>query len=173
MRGAVSDVLDKGKATIVNIAVKSEFFTATYAIFLPGMGNWGGPPGPCRQRTSLDRTARSGARRHATTHQSAALYRLTGDLHPIHIDPEVARANGFDRPILHGLCTLGIAARMLAEACGGHPGDLRQVERAAECAGAARRYDRSIRCDGRRQSRVRRQRQWERRPQGRPAVFAM
>jgi acyl dehydratase len=58
----------------------------------------------------------------------AALYRLTGDLHPIHIDTEVAKANNFDRPILHGLCTLGIAARMVADAIESHPCDLRTIK---------------------------------------------
>ena len=63
-----------------------------------------------------------------TSPDQAALYRLTGDRHPIHIDTEVARANGFDRPILHGLCTLGIVAREIAAAAGAHPADLVHLE---------------------------------------------
>ena len=39
------------------------------------------------------------------------MYRLSGDVNPIHSRPDVARAAGFDRPILHGLCTYGVAAR--------------------------------------------------------------
>jgi acyl dehydratase len=127
-RGKVQAVWDKGKATILDVAVTSDIFDAVYTIFLPGIGNWGGPPGPppavAPPMPVLRRTEASSV----TSPNQAALYRLTGDRHPIHIDPEVARANGFERPILHGLCTLGIVSRMLAEANGRHPCDLRGLK---------------------------------------------
>ena len=51
-----------------------------------------------------------------TSTQAALMYRLNGDFNPLHADPEVARAAGFERPILHGMCTYGIAARAITQA---------------------------------------------------------
>lgn len=60
-----------------------------------------------------------------TRPDAALLYRLNGDRNPIHILPQAAREAGFERPILHGLCTYGMAARaVLRLACGGVPARL-------------------------------------------------
>ncbi len=126
MRGRVATVLDKGKAALVRIEVTSPAFTAEYDIFLPGMGGWGGdrgPSTPVAEEVDLDNSTAF-----RTDRDLAVLYRLTGDRHPVHIDPELARVNGFERPILHGLCTLGITARIVAEQVGAHPSDLTELE---------------------------------------------
>ena len=123
--GRVSAVWDKGKATVVEVEVRSDPFVATYTIFVPGVGGWGGERGPAGAKApepgptwSVERETRADA---------AALYRLTGDRHPVHIDPVVAAAGGFERPILHGLATLGMAALEVAAARGDHPAELRSL----------------------------------------------
>jgi acyl dehydratase len=59
----------------------------------------------------------------------ALLYRLSGDLNPLHVDPSVARAAGFNRPLLQGLCTLGIASRaVLGAVMGNDPKRMRQLD---------------------------------------------
>jgi acyl dehydratase len=55
-----------------------------------------------------------------TLPQAALTYRLSGDFNPIHVDPAAAAKAGFPRPVLHGLCTFGIATRGLIAACAGH-----------------------------------------------------
>jgi acyl dehydratase len=52
--------------------------------------------------------------------QQALLYRLSGDRNPLHVDPEAARAAGFERPILHGLATFGLIARELLRRYAAH-----------------------------------------------------
>ena len=125
--GRIIGVWDKGKASVVDIEVSSEIFTATYGIFLPGLGGWGGERGPSGS-ANAETPEYTWTGSYTSLPDHATLYRLTGDLHPIHIDMDVARANGFDRPILHGLCTLGIAAKKLAEAVDAHPAELRELE---------------------------------------------
>lgn len=125
MAGRVAAVWDKGKATTVEIVVESDSFTAGYTIYLPGLGGWGGEPGLASERVTMEPTLET---TFDTREDQALLYRLTGDRHPVHVDPEAAAAMGLDRPILHGLCTLGIAARELAGLHGAHPADLTSIE---------------------------------------------
>jgi acyl dehydratase len=90
--------------------------TVRTVLFLRGDGGCGSvgvpkqrPPGPIAA-TSPDAIYRT-----RTLPQQALLYRLSGDLNPIHADPAVARQAGFERPILHGLCTMGIATKAVLE----------------------------------------------------------
>lgn len=117
MDAHVAAVWDKRSAALVDIVVSSEFFDATYTIFVPGAGGFGGDRGP--SRIAEDNAGAPEWRAEVnTTADQAALYRLAGDLHPVHIDPEVARATGLERPILHGLCTLASVTYAIAHEVG-------------------------------------------------------
>jgi acyl dehydratase len=122
----VADVWDKGGAAVFDVEVGCEHFRAVYSIFAPGQGGWGGERGPSARREPESAPTR-GARL-LTSRESAVLYRLLGDRHLIHVDPEAARAIGQPRPILHGLCTLGYAARSLPALFGRRPDELVGLE---------------------------------------------
>lgn len=125
VRGRITAVWDKGRSAVLDVAAESDYFTAVYSIFLPGQGGWGGQRGPAGDAEELlEATGPAWSARYSTSPEQAALYRLTGDRHLIHIDPEAARAAGLPGVILHGLCTLGIAARESAAAADAHPCDL-------------------------------------------------
>ena len=85
----------------------------SWQMLLRGAGGFGGerPPGGLRTRAPKD-TAPDFEIEVPTSRNQALLYRLTGDINPIHSHPEVAQLAGFDRPILHGLCTYGIGGRI-------------------------------------------------------------
>ncbi len=122
----VTAVWDKGSAAVFEIAVQCELWRATYSIFAPGCGGWGGERGPAARRAPDTPPARRA--RVATAREQAVLYRLTGDRHLIHVDPAAAHAIGQPRPILHGLCTLAFAARGLAGLFGRHPCELSSID---------------------------------------------
>ena len=93
-------------------------------------GGFGGPAPPRGERFSVpDGAQPDWEHEQPTSNEQALLYRLSGDLNPLHADPEFAREAGFAQgPILHGMCTFGIIARaVILRACGGSPRRLRAV----------------------------------------------
>jgi acyl dehydratase len=97
--------------------------------FLRGDGGFGGPSGPTRPAHALPDRAPDIAVDLPTLPQAALIYRLSGDYNPLHADPAVAKAAGFPRPILHGLCTYGVAGHaLLRELCGYDPARLRRMD---------------------------------------------
>ncbi|MFC3454407.1 MaoC/PaaZ C-terminal domain-containing protein [Amycolatopsis speibonae] len=122
MKAWVRDVWDKGSAAVVEVEVESHCFVATWSIFAPGAGGFGGdrgPSAPPRPATPARLTTQV-----PTGENQSALYRLLGDRHHMHVDPEAARAAGQPRPFLHGLCTLAAVLFPLAAEAGAHPADL-------------------------------------------------
>jgi acyl dehydratase len=86
--------------------------TVGSTVFMRGDGGFGGrPDGAPRPHPMPEGRGPELALDLPTRAEQAALYRLSGDLNPLHVDPAVAAAAGFERPILHGLCSYGIAAR--------------------------------------------------------------
>jgi acyl dehydratase len=127
-------VWDKGGAAVVVWeSVSSDgdgpVFTATGSSFIRGAGGFGGERGPTGARNLPPDRPPDVAMSVPTFPNQAALYRLCGDLNPMHIDPAVARAAGYDRPFLHGLCTYGVVARAVVGAvCDGVPERLEAYE---------------------------------------------
>ena len=92
----------------------------SWQLLLRGEGGFGGERPPQGLRTKPPKDAAPDFEIEVpTSRDQALLYRLTGDINPIHANPEIARQAGFDRPILHGLCTYGIAARIALKALAG------------------------------------------------------
>ncbi len=88
--------------------------------FLRGDGGFGGPPGPVKVPHPMPDGAPDMAVDLATRPEQALYYRLNGDDNPLHADPDVAARAGFPRPILHGLCTLGVVTHALLRGLAGY-----------------------------------------------------
>jgi acyl dehydratase len=134
--GEVTAIWDKGKGAVVELSVTgtdtstgTPLFTSVMSLFIRGEGDFGGERGPSGPRNVPPDRAPDMESSQTTSVDQALLYRLSGDRNPLHSDPSFAAMGGFDRPILHGLCTYGFAGRALLHAlCDGDPGRLRSME---------------------------------------------
>ncbi|KAF8896265.1 peroxisomal hydratase-dehydrogenase-epimerase [Infundibulicybe gibba] len=117
------EVLDKGKAAAVTTIVETRdkrtgelIFENQSTVFVRGAGGFGGKRngndrGPASAANIPPKRSPDAILEEKTSPSQAALYRLSGDKNPLHILPEFAAVGGFDQPILHGLCFMGIAGK--------------------------------------------------------------
>jgi len=134
----VTSVLDKGadkgaliysSRTIRDKATGQELATVTATAFGRGDGGFGGPSGPAPAPHILPDREPDDVCDLPTLPHAALIYRLSGDLNPLHASPAVAKAAGFERPILHGLCTYGVAGHaILKTQCGYDPAKLKSMD---------------------------------------------
>jgi acyl dehydratase len=124
--GRVTAMYDKVKAGVVAMettataADGSLLYTTGSSVFIRGEGGWGGDRGPSGPQNVPPEREPDHTVTYVTSPDQALLYRLNGDRNPLHSDPSFAAMGGFDRPILHGLCTYGFTGRALLHAlCGG------------------------------------------------------
>jgi acyl dehydratase len=115
----VTDVWDKGKAAVIRTEsviadADGPIWTNHSQIFVRGEGGFGGERGPSTVDTTPEREPDHVVEL-KTLEQLALVYRLSGDWNPLHADPEFAALAGFDRPILHGLCSYGIALKAVVD----------------------------------------------------------
>ena len=122
----VTNIVDKGaekgalvytERTLHDKATGDLLCTLTNTMFCRADGGFGGPAGPVPAPPAIPGRAPDHACDLPSLRQSALIYRLCGDRNPLHIDPAMARKAGFDRPILHGLCTFGMAGHALLKTC--------------------------------------------------------
>jgi multifunctional beta-oxidation protein len=128
-KARVIDILDKGKGASVIIGVTTTdesgdvVFENEFTLFIRGSGNFNGA------KKGADRGAASAPNAtpkrspdvvvsEKTSADQAALYRLSGDYNPLHLDPAMAAVGGFDVPILHGLCSFGVSGKHVLKAFG-------------------------------------------------------
>jgi acyl dehydratase len=130
-KAKIAEIWDKGKAALVVLQVDSSdengkpLFTNRFSLFLRGEGGFGGESGPKAGNRPPDREP-DGVIEVKGFEQQALIYRLSGDKNPLHADPEFAKMGGFDKPIIHGLCTFGHVGRAVLEAvCDGDPAKLK------------------------------------------------
>jgi acyl dehydratase len=117
--GKIIGIYDKGSAAVVefeststDVATGKPLLKTRMSMFCRGEGGWGGERGPA-EKIEFPERAPDHQVTYATREDQALTYRLSGDRNPLHSDPSFAAMGGFEKPILHGLCTWGFTGRAL------------------------------------------------------------
>ena len=117
--GKITGIWDKGSAAVVefeststDVATGEPLLKTRMSMFCRGEGGWGGERGPAEKIEFPEREPDHQVT-YATREDQALTYRLSGDRNPLHSDPSFAAMGGFEKPILHGLCTWGFTGRAL------------------------------------------------------------
>jgi acyl dehydratase len=117
--GKITGIYDKGSAAVVefeststDVATGKQLLKTKMSMFCRGEGGWGGDRGPAEKIEFPEREPDHQVT-YATREDQALTYRLSGDRNPLHSDPSFAAMGGFEKPILHGLCTWGFTGRAL------------------------------------------------------------
>lgn len=128
-RTRITGLVDKGpgrgallysEKQLIDATTNNLLATACGTTFLRGDGGFGGATGPVKPPHAMPQTAPDITLDLPTRPEQALYYRLNGDDNPLHADPKIAAGAGFSRPILHGLCTLGVVAHALLRECAGY-----------------------------------------------------
>ena len=130
---AVTGVYDRGSGAAIVFKIDTAdrdtgrlLFSNTWTLFARGAGGFGGPPPPKSDVARPDR-APDVEIRSPLIPQIAQIYRLSGDKAFLHIDPELVKRAGFERPIVHGLCSMGVVTKAVVD--GVLAGDVARVRR--------------------------------------------
>ena len=134
LQSEIVAMYDKGKAAVVvtesHATLDGEpLFDTRSSAFIRGEGGWGGDRGPSGPQNVPPERDPDHSVTYRTSPDQALVYRLSGDRNPLHSDPAFAAMGGFDRPILHGLCTYGFNGRALLHTlCGSDPARFGHIE---------------------------------------------
>lgn len=134
--GQIVGIYDKGSGAVVVMESTSAdatsgkpMFKTRSSMFIRGEGGFGGDRGPSGPRNVPPDRDPDHVVTYETRAEQAAIYRLSGDRNPLHIDPAFAGMGGFEKPILHGLCSYGFTGRALLHAlAGSDPSRFRSME---------------------------------------------
>ncbi len=118
----IRDILDKGSGMVMITEVSctdesgDEVAVLTGSTFIRGLGGFGGERGSSEKVVMPEREP-DAIHEETTLETQALIYRLSGDINPLHADPDMAKIGNFDKPILQGLSTFGFAGRAILKHC--------------------------------------------------------